>query len=954
MFMAIGAAVGVKQTAERVNADENVSTLTFTKACGGTGTADDGITWTITSDATESTYDSDKGVHYGTNSKAVSYLTLTSSSFSGKVTKVVANVSDASKAATISVTVGGKAFGENKTETAYNNSAYTFTPTVAQGDNFSGVVVVSLNKTSVKKALYCKSVAVTYVTSSGESDTLDAITDISATVSAKQGDNEWTIDNASAIGTVSGVSNKDVTNMVDFSVETDIPNNPGQVDVVLRATKKDSVEGDATYFEKTVSATVTENPFASFTKVTDADDVSSSCVYALSNDGNNFVGNTISNKGLIYPVTDIEDVGFFKLDANGGLQLVTNQNNTWSGAIDAFINNSSSTDLSLGTRSSVWEAKENSTSGVYLSNKSNSNRFLGLNKNVSTDATLAKAYAATNLNKDNIPVYLYEVYEDVSPLITLSAPRNYLMVGETGFTITAHKENFDENLTWETSNSNIATVSNGVVTPVNYGKVTITAKYGKQAEDSIDLVVYPNNTNTISIALALEICELTGNANSPYAYTVVGEVGEVAVTYSDEYHNMTFELIDENTDIITCYRAAGTHAVKEGTKVQVTGNLINFTKEATVTPEFASGSTYREFYTVRFFNGDEQYGADVEALEGEKLNKPTDPEKEDFAFVGWEDADGNMWNFDNDTVNGDIDLTSVWNNNAEASLQNDLDRIKPWMSLSYKYYDNMSTGSSQLRITDGDYYPHSGNDGITKNASYSLTSDFANDKGLLITLNTFDNNYLYINLYKGVDELRIYKTQQVVIESNKGDSIYNVVVVDTSGNSLNDKLTVTYADGKAFIKNESDSTVEKIAGFDVDFTSGGFTDGDFRIRMAVDDMAALAEKHEVTEYGVEISDGTTTKCFQFTEETHTVTDTNGTKQYVIIGLGDVFAHPERLQAVFSLKAYAVLNGKKLYSTNVKQHSVVSLVESYHAMESYSKLVDPLYQYFVSVGLVDED
>ena len=314
-----------------------------------------------------------------------------------------------------------------------------------------------------------------------------------------------------------------------------------------------------------------------------------------------------------------------------------------------------------------------------------------------------------------------------------------------------------------------------------------------------------------------------------------------------------------------------------------------------------------------------------------------------------------MWNFDNDTVNGDIDLTSVWNNVAEASLQNDLDRIKPWMSLSYKYYDNMSTGSSQLRITKGTYYPHVGNSGISKDSSYSLTSDFANDDGLLITLNTHSSNYLYIQPNSNtIDEFRLYQTQELVIESAYGGFVSQVTVIDLSGESLNSKLAISYVDGKAFVKNESTSTVEKIAGFNVDFTSGGFTDGDFRIRMAVDDMAALAEKHEVTEYGVEISDGTTTKCFRFTKETHTVTDTNGTKQYVIIGLGDVFAHPERLQAVFSLKAYAVLNGKKLYSTNVKQHSVVSLVESYHGMSDYSDLVDSLYQYFVSVGLIDED
>ena len=65
------------------------STLTFTAACNGSGTADDGVTWTVTSDAAESNYDTTKGIHYGTSSKAISYLTLTSGSFDKKITKVV-------------------------------------------------------------------------------------------------------------------------------------------------------------------------------------------------------------------------------------------------------------------------------------------------------------------------------------------------------------------------------------------------------------------------------------------------------------------------------------------------------------------------------------------------------------------------------------------------------------------------------------------------------------------------------------------------------------------------------------------------------------------------------------------------------------------------------------------------------------------------------------------------
>ena len=146
----------------------DVATLTFTKACGGSGTDNQGHSWTVTSDAAESTYSEDYGVHYGTGSKAVSYLTLTSSAFDGNVTKVEVNCSDASKAATISVTVGGANFGSSQKETEYNNAKYTFEPTTEQASmNFTGSVVVNLSKNSVKKALYVMSIAVTYETAAG-------------------------------------------------------------------------------------------------------------------------------------------------------------------------------------------------------------------------------------------------------------------------------------------------------------------------------------------------------------------------------------------------------------------------------------------------------------------------------------------------------------------------------------------------------------------------------------------------------------------------------------------------------------------------------------------------------------------------------------------------------------------------------------------------------------------
>ena len=142
-------------------ASSNTSSLVFTGSCGGSGTADDSKTWTITSDAAESTFDSTKGIHYGTGSAAVEYIQLVSDSFtSGTITQVVVNASGASGVTgSISVTVGGNAFGEVQ---SFNSTASNKTFT---GSASAGQIVVRIYKAAAAtKAIYCKSVAVTYTT----------------------------------------------------------------------------------------------------------------------------------------------------------------------------------------------------------------------------------------------------------------------------------------------------------------------------------------------------------------------------------------------------------------------------------------------------------------------------------------------------------------------------------------------------------------------------------------------------------------------------------------------------------------------------------------------------------------------------------------------------------------------------------------------------------------------
>lgn len=144
---------------------EHTSTLTFTAKCNGAGTADDGVAWTVTSDATESNFDNTRGIHYGTNSARVTYIELSTSGIptNATITNIAVNASrGGSTAAYLNATVNGNQFGSQQTLTT---SAATYN---LSGQAASGNIVVRISKTRSTGALYCKSITVTYTTEEGD------------------------------------------------------------------------------------------------------------------------------------------------------------------------------------------------------------------------------------------------------------------------------------------------------------------------------------------------------------------------------------------------------------------------------------------------------------------------------------------------------------------------------------------------------------------------------------------------------------------------------------------------------------------------------------------------------------------------------------------------------------------------------------------------------------------
>lgn len=147
-----------------------------------------------------------------------------------------------------------------------------------------------------------------------------------------------------------------------------------------------------------------------------------------------------------------------------------------------YLNNSSSTNVSFGSASSVWTFDFTDTDAVLIQNKSNSNRFLGY-----TTATsyVYKAYAAQNLDTYSHAIKVYKLVEETggdptktTPTLSFAAPTYEATIGET-FTAPELMNPDGVAVTYASSQASVATVdaSSGVVTLVAPGETTITASF---------------------------------------------------------------------------------------------------------------------------------------------------------------------------------------------------------------------------------------------------------------------------------------------------------------------------------------------------------------------------------------------------------------------------------------------------------------------------------------------
>lgn len=150
----------------------------------GTGSKTlNGVSWTMAgTGGAYFGYDGTKGQQFGSGNKPYSALSLSTSGISGTITQVVVNTSGASSiAGTVAVSVGSTNFQCNSKTTASLSAtatAYTFTGSA------SGDIVISWAQTS-SKAIYVKSITVTYSGGGGSSVDAPSFSPIAGAVDAR-------------------------------------------------------------------------------------------------------------------------------------------------------------------------------------------------------------------------------------------------------------------------------------------------------------------------------------------------------------------------------------------------------------------------------------------------------------------------------------------------------------------------------------------------------------------------------------------------------------------------------------------------------------------------------------------------------------------------------------------------------------------------------------------------
>lgn len=467
------------------------------------------------------------------------------------------------------------------------------------------------------------------------------------------------------------------------------------------------------------------------------------------------------------------------------------------------------------------------------------------------------------------------------PKVTINGSQNI----NTTTTFTAEVANLAAGVSWKSSDDTVATVNNGVVTPVAMGTTTITATStaNPSVSDSIEVTVWPDNSSTITVEQAEEIIDFTGTTNSAFKYTVEGEITSIDTEYSSQYDNISV-VITDNTGSLLLYRLSGGDDLSVGMNIRATGNLVYYS--STSLYEMAAGGTYEIVVDSTIQNMINSLNAlEGKASLGFKYTEVTTP-------VEAKDA--------TDTLNNALIGISGTSYTAWSNKQ----------SNSSAVYAGQSAGgtndnpSIQLRSNNN-------NSGIVTTVSGGLATkvtvvwNSATTEGR--TLNVYGSNTPFTSpteLYG--DALTAEKLGTIVNGTSTSLTIegeYEYIAIRSASGALYlDSVQIEWA-GKAY-------------------TDYSYTNVDFRLRCGVD--AAIDDIAD--EYGIKVTINGKSRTYDMTSD---FWGEDADFVFVTIDLGDVINYAERLDAEISIQAYAVADGVEYYSEAIKTFTIAGLVSEYY-------------------------
>lgn len=519
------------------------------------------------------------------------------------------------------------------------------------------------------------------------------------------------------------------------------------------------------------------------------------------------------------------------------------------------------------------------------------------------------------------------------PNVTISSNVNYDMVGNSNIQFNSKLENFAEAYPsiWSSSDETVATIDeNGKVTALKMGKTEISATANGVKSNVVTINVYPENSEVITVAKALEICELTGENNAPYQYSIFGKVTNID---GDNTY------IADDTEEIIVYRLSG---VEVGDVVKITGTLVNYQGE---TKEFTYGATVVKHFNVEF-NSDG--GTEVSTLEniadGSKISAPDEPTKENYTFIGWFNGE-KEWDFAADTVTDNLTLVAKWGLSSLDTIFSAVHNYNSYMCVAYKYSSEDGVISDQLTLAStgvsGNSYTDWSGKSILSSAVYAGQSAGGNssiqlrsknsNSGVITTVSGGYAKKVTVEWNAGTGEGKILKVYGSNNPYTSPTELYNNSTYGTEIGEIvcGTSTELVISEDYKYIGLRSKDGAIYLNSISIDWETTIYSNDEFRIKMGIDKgLSTVAEQVDGAKYGIEVSTDSKTQKYYSTDELYKVEEGAEGKEYVIINLGAFLQNHSRISEEFTVKAFIEYDGVTYYSEQSKTYSIKTLVEKY--------------------------